>query len=90
MNRTKEPRASRHASKCVLSLPCGHQVFVELDATLLALSGPVLDHQATCRPERSASLPAWFPLESVPPEEPGPRTARIPIRWGPVSGGLTE
>lgn len=90
MNWSEGPRLSTRPSKCVLSLPCGHQVFVELDATLLALSGPVLDHQATCRPERSAGLPAWFPLESVPPEEPGSRTARIPILWGPVGGGLTE
>ena len=82
MNQSKKPNSSGRPSKSILSLPCGHRLFVELDVTLLALSGPVLEHQATCRPERSAGLPAWFPLESAPPEEPGPLTTRGPILWG--------
>jgi hypothetical protein len=47
-------------TKRVVSLPCGHQVYVDLDASLLAVSGPVLDHQATCRPERPPAFAAWF------------------------------
>lgn len=82
MNPSKEPSPSGRLSKSILSLPCGHRLSVELDVTLLALSGPVLEHQATCRPQRSAGPPAWFPLESAPPEEPGPLTTRVPILWG--------
>lgn len=44
----------------VVSLPCGHQVLVHVNASLLAVSGPVMDHQATCRPVRAPAVPAWF------------------------------
>jgi hypothetical protein len=78
----EEPGTSKHRSQRVVSLPCGHQVYVGLDASLLAVSGPVLDHQSTCRPETSASLPAWFPLEEHPRAEPDTFAGRHPMLWG--------
>jgi hypothetical protein len=62
MNRNEKPSSRQDRSKRVVSLPCGHQVRVDLDASLLAISGPVLDHQATCRPEPPPNYAAWFPL----------------------------
>lgn len=44
----------------VVSLPCGHRLYVDLNATLLAVSGPVMDHQASCHPTRAPPVPAWF------------------------------
>lgn len=82
MNGNEEPGPSKHRSKRVVSLPCGHQVYVSLDATLLAVSGPVLDHQSTCRPEKSAPLPAWFPVEEYPRATPDPLGGRHPMLWG--------
>jgi hypothetical protein len=69
MTANEEPGTSKHRSKHVVSLPCGHQVDVSLDASLLAVSGPVLDHQSTCRSEGNPSLPAWFPVEGFPRTE---------------------
>jgi hypothetical protein len=76
-----ESGTSRRESKRVVSLPCGHQVYVSLDASLLAVSGPVLDHQSTCRPEESPSLPAWFPLEEYQKAEPETFAGRHPMLW---------
>jgi hypothetical protein len=44
----------------VVSLPCGHRVHVDGEASLLALSGPVIDHQITCGPARGGIVPAVF------------------------------
>ena len=82
MSDTNGLEAAKHRTQRVVSLPCGHQVYVSLDATLLAVSGPVLDHQSTCRPERSVSLPAWFPVEGVPADALGMGSVRPPLIWG--------
>jgi hypothetical protein len=62
MNPLEEQGSRKDRSKRVVSLPCGHQVRVDLEASLLAVSGPVLSHQATCRPERPPNFAAWFAL----------------------------
>ena len=82
MSDTTGLEAAKHRTQRVVSLPCGHQVYVSLDATLLAVSGPVLDHQSTCRPERSVPLQAWFPVDGVPADEPGMGGVRPPLIWG--------
>jgi hypothetical protein len=82
MNRSEEPGLPKHQSKRVVSLPCGHQVYVELDASLLALSGPVLDHQSTCRPERLPTFPAWFPLGPLAKGDSDPLVSHRPTLGG--------
>jgi hypothetical protein len=71
MNPIEAQGSPKDRTKRVVSLPCGHQVCVEFDASLLAVSGPVLNHQATCRPERIPTFAAWFavgPLSEGDPE----------------------
>jgi hypothetical protein len=78
MNRIGESNSDHRRLKRVVSLPCGHQVYVDLDASMLAVSGPVLDHQATCRPERPPVFAAWFSVGPVPrgsSDSPGPRSS---------------
>lgn len=60
MNNSKETVAANRRAQRVVSLPCGHQVYVGLDASLIAVSGPVLDHQATCRGPSASTFVAWF------------------------------
>jgi hypothetical protein len=60
MNPNEEQVLRKDRSKRVVSLPCGHQVCVDLEYSLLAVSGPVLSHQATCRPERPPTIAGWF------------------------------
>lgn len=50
-------------SNRVVSLPCGHLVHLEDEESLLAVSGPVMDHQSTCRVPRSPTFAAWFATE---------------------------
>ncbi|MFZ0831120.1 MAG: hypothetical protein WCB18_01945 [Thermoplasmata archaeon] len=64
MNSMEEPVPSKHRSQRVVSLPCGHHVYVDTDASLIAVSGPVLDHQSTCRGRGPLTLPAWFAADS--------------------------
>ncbi|MGC2289142.1 MAG: hypothetical protein WA688_04720 [Thermoplasmata archaeon] len=71
MNSIEASVLPNHRTQRVVSLPCGHQVRVGLDASMLALSGPVLDHQTVCRAERPPTFAAWFsvdPLSSAGPE----------------------
>jgi len=66
MNRAEEPVSPNDRSHRVVTLPCGHPVYVGLDASLIGLSGPVLDHQATCRTARPPAFAAWFvPVGSI-------------------------
>jgi hypothetical protein len=44
----------------VVSLPCGHLVYVDDRASLLAVSGPVMDHQSICTVQRPPTFVAWF------------------------------
>jgi hypothetical protein len=81
MNRNEEQGASKPRSKRVVSLPCGHQVYVDLDASILAVSGPVLDHQSTCRPMQPLLFPAWFPLEPDTRVGADPLSARVSALW---------
>jgi hypothetical protein len=60
MNRIEENNTPNRRSQRVVSLPCGHRVYVDPNASLLAVSGPVLDHQSTCRDERPPTFAAWF------------------------------
>jgi hypothetical protein len=69
MNRNEEPSTPNRRSPRVVSLPCGHQVYVELNASLLAVSGPVLDHQLTCGPERPLTFAAWFAIGPISKED---------------------
>jgi hypothetical protein len=69
MNRIEEQSMPNRRSQRVVSLPCGHQVYVELNASLLAVSGPVLDHQSTCRPERPPAFAAWFAVGTFSKED---------------------
>jgi hypothetical protein len=71
MSRIDEPGRTHDRLKRVVSLPCGHQVYVRRDASLLATSGPVLDHQSTCRPERAPPFTAWFAPAPWPEESLG-------------------
>lgn len=64
MKSAESPGVRPDRPRRVVSLPCGHHVDVDLDASLLAVSGPVWDHQATCRAEEPLRFAAWFPLES--------------------------
>jgi hypothetical protein len=83
MNGNEAMGESKHRTKRVVSLPCGHQLHVGLDASLLAVSGPVLDHQSTCRPEKSVSLPAWSPVEGSPSADRDVLGGiRHPLLWG--------
>lgn len=70
MNRAEEPMGPAPRSQRVVSLPCGHRVYVEVDASLIGLSGPVLDHQSNCRGERTTSFAAWFVPGTFPRSEP--------------------
>jgi hypothetical protein len=78
-------RTPNRRPKRVVTLPCGHQVVVDLDASILAVSGPVLDHQATCRPEPPPSFPAWFAVGPLPKEEPDSSAPRHAV-FGIVVG----
>jgi hypothetical protein len=80
MSRTEEPAASEHRTKRVVWLPCGHQVYVHRDASLLAVSGPVLDHQSTCRSPLSSPPPDWIPVDATPNAEPLDR--HHALLWG--------
>lgn len=62
MNGTEEHNPPTRRTNHVVSLPCGHRVDVGPDASLLAVSGPVFDHQASCRREPSPGYVAWFTL----------------------------
>jgi hypothetical protein len=84
MNRNEPHTASSRRSKRVVSLPCGHQVEVSPNATLLAVSGPVLDHQSTCRPERPPVFAAWFAGGPVPTKISHPLSGREPPSWNPI------
>jgi hypothetical protein len=80
MNRIEPQRTPNRRSKRVVTLPCGHQVDVDLDASMLAVSGPVLNHQATCHPERPPAFAAWFAVGPLPKWEPdslAPRPAAL-------------
>ena len=55
MNSMEEPVPSKHRSQRVVSLPCGHHVYVDTDASLIAVSGP------GTRP--SVDLPGARPLD---------------------------
>lgn len=78
MNRSEERGSPKHRPDRVVSLPCGHQISVADDASLLALSAPVLDHQSTCRPESSPSYPAWFPSGPMWTSDSGPPSTHRP------------
>lgn len=85
MNPIEPQRAPNRRTKRVVSLPCGHQVQVDLDASILAVSGPVLDHQATCQPERPPVVAAWFPAGPLPKWETEsflPRQLAVASRFG--------
>lgn len=79
----KEPRMSVEGPtqpQRVVTLPCGHLVEVDREASWIALSGPVLSHQAECRPP-SRFVPAWFVENApVPPAVPELRVA-WPVSW---------
>lgn len=60
MNRMEEPELPSPRPQRIVSLPCGHRVYVELDTSLIGLSGPVLDHQSNCRGVRTTAFAAWF------------------------------
>jgi len=70
MIRTEEPASPNGRSNRVVSLPCGHRVYVDLDASLIGLSGPVLDHQSTCRTGQPPTFAAWFVSGRFPRGEP--------------------
>lgn len=70
MSSIEEPMSSSHRTQHVVSLPCGHQVPAGEDASLIALSGPILDHQSTCRVARHPVVGAWFPLPEFWTVEP--------------------
>ncbi|MCI4347737.1 MAG: hypothetical protein L3J97_03850 [Thermoplasmata archaeon] len=55
-----EPELPSPRPQRIVSLPCGHRVYVEFDISLIGLSGPVLDHQSNCRGVRTTSFAAWF------------------------------
>jgi len=60
MNDIEDPVSSSRRSQRVVSLPCGHHVWVDTDASLIAVSGPVLDHQSTCHGRAAPDFAAWF------------------------------
>ncbi len=60
MSRLEKPVPGPRRTQRVVSLPCGHQVYVGSETTLLGASGPVLDHQASCRGPAATSFAAWF------------------------------
>ncbi len=87
MNEPPEPVEGPTQPQRVVTLPCGHLVEVDREASWIALSGPVLNHQAECRPP-SRVVSAWFlddgldapiPLERSP-SLPELRPA-LPIAW---------
>ncbi|MCI4352175.1 MAG: hypothetical protein L3K14_02140 [Thermoplasmata archaeon] len=78
MNRMEEPVLPNHRSQRVVSLPCGHRVYVMLDASLIGLSGPVLDHQSNCRGERTTTYAAWFVPGAFARAESAPIPGRAP------------
>jgi hypothetical protein len=65
MSSIEEPVSPNPRSQRVVALPCGHLVDVSLDGSMIALSGPVLDHQANCRGPRPPVFEAWFDVPSV-------------------------
>jgi hypothetical protein len=83
MNRGEGMGVLNDRSRRVVSLPSGHQLNVDLDASLLAVSGPVMDHQTTCRPARATAAPAWFPVgwPSIVPSESHPAHPRMPSEF---------
>lgn len=72
MNRSETSPAPARRMPRVVSLPCGHAVDVEADASLIALSGPVLEHQAICPSYRMARANARFLIDG--------RESRVPVR----------
>lgn len=72
MNRSETSPPPARRMPRIVSLPCGHAVDVEADASLIALSGPVLEHQAICPSSRTARADARFLIDG--------RESRIPVR----------
>jgi hypothetical protein len=72
MSSTEEAVSATHRTRHVVSLPCGHQVYAGVDASLIALSGPVLDHQSTCRASRPPAFEAWFSISEFRPGDRAP------------------
>jgi hypothetical protein len=60
MNALEAPTSVDSRPQRVVSLPCGHEVRVAHDASLIAVSGPVLDHQSRCPGRGPSSFAAWF------------------------------
>ena len=60
MSRIEEPVSTERRTRRVVSLPCGHLVYVEPEATLLGASGPVLEHQSSCHGRAATPVAAWF------------------------------
>jgi hypothetical protein len=81
MNRTEKSNTGHSRMNRVVSLPCGHHVHVDNDASLLAVSGPVLDHQATCRPERPPTFAAWYTVGPLSKGEPDSVGDHHPAPW---------
>jgi len=79
MSGVEESVSSSPRTQRVVSLPCGHQLHVSLDASLLAVSGPVLDHQSTCRPERPPTFAAWFSVVPLCKGQSDALAARPPM-----------
>lgn len=74
MNLLEARESPNPRTRRILSLPCGHHVDVELDASLIGLSGPVLSHQSNCRGERTTRFAAWFVPGVVTRPEAAPLT----------------